>query len=172
MGGLAHRLAYRRSRAERASIGRALIEIPCRDHRYITISCYDEIRITKRVSEFSKRECCCMNGIPIVVAVALVLGIGVVYWSKKRAWKAVYRRPELTEQASDQYALLQDQGIRCRMRSVPIRTHMNAGVAMQGGAEAVETMTVIEIHRNDLDAAQRLLEERVQGQYEFMFEAS
>ena len=113
-----------------------------------------------------------MNGISIMVAVALVLVVGVVYWSKRRAWIAVYKRTELTEQASDQYALLQDQGIRCRLRSVPIRTHLHAGVAAQGGMESVEMMTVIEIHRNDLDAARRLLEERVQGQYEFMFEAS
>jgi len=113
-----------------------------------------------------------MNGISILVAVALVLAVGIVYWSKRRAWIAVYKRSELTEQASDQYALLQEQGIRCRLRSVPIRTHMHAGVAAQGSMDALETMTVIEIHRNDFAAARRLLEERVEGQYEFMFDAS
>ncbi|TLS48473.1 hypothetical protein FE782_30525 [Paenibacillus antri] len=113
-----------------------------------------------------------MNGFPILVAVAIAVLIGVWYWTKKRSWKTVYKRTELTEQASDQYALLQEEGIRCRIRSVPIRTNMNAGAVAQGGLEAVEMMTVVEVHRNDLEQAKRLLEERVQGQYEFMFEAS
>jgi len=113
-----------------------------------------------------------MTGFPLMAAVALVVLIGVVYWSKRRAWKVVYERMELSEQASDQFALLQDHGIRCRLRTVPVRTHMNAGIVGQGGPEAVETKTVVEIHRNDLEQAKRLLDERVEGQYEFMFDVS
>jgi hypothetical protein len=101
-----------------------------------------------------------------------VLLLGFVYWKRKKVWTVVYEGVELTEQASDQYSLLQDNGIRSRMRNVPLRSSHNAGFVNQASSEPFQVKVVIEVHKDDINKAKQLLEQRVSGQYEFTFKSS
>lgn len=112
-----------------------------------------------------------MNGFPIILAgVIVVVLLGFLYWRRKQAWTTVYEGVELTEQASDQFALLQDNGIRCRMRNKPIHSNHNAGFV--DSSESFQSRIIIEIHREDIKKAKRLLEQRLSGQYEFNLEST
>jgi hypothetical protein len=113
-----------------------------------------------------------MNGFPIMMLGMIVLLVGgLAYWRRQKAWKVVYSGMELTEQASDQFALLQDNGIRCRMRTEPLSSNHNAGMANHA-SEPHEAKLIVEIHRDDVKEAKRLLEQRVGGQHEFILESS
>jgi hypothetical protein len=112
-----------------------------------------------------------MNGFPIVATgVIVVLLLGFLYWRRKRTWTTVYEGVELTEQASDQFALLQDNGIRCRMRNKTLHSSHNAGFVES--PDSIQSRIVIDIHQDDVKKAKRLLEQRVSGQYEFNLESS
>ncbi|WP_274653879.1 hypothetical protein [Paenibacillus humicola] len=110
-----------------------------------------------------------MNGFPIIViGVVVVLLVGFLLWRRKQqAWSVVYEGPELTEKASDQLAILQDNGIRCRVRNKPMHSGANSGIANTAIAEPVDVRIIIEIHQDDISKARRLLEQRVSGRFEF-----
>lgn len=97
----------------------------------------------------------------LILAVAVLVLFGVfLIGMKKRVWSIVYESAELSEAASNQFAFLQDHGIRCRMRNQALR----AGPAETSGAKVI-----LEIHKDDLHKAKSLLENRGNGKYEFYF---
>ncbi|WP_274362867.1 hypothetical protein [Paenibacillus thermotolerans] len=102
-----------------------------------------------------------MNGFLIsAVCIALLL-IGVLlYWRKKGGWSTVYESMELSEEASNQFAYLQDNGIRCRMRNQALHT---------GHSDTLNVRVILEVHKDDLMKAKSLLENRGNGKYEFNF---
>ncbi|MCI3921576.1 hypothetical protein MO973_15180 [Paenibacillus sp. TRM 82003] len=110
-----------------------------------------------------------MTGFPLAAVAAIALLLGVVYFVRKSSWIVVYEGSELTEQASDQYGLLQENGVRVRMRSVPLRRGAGAGFAADAAADPSELRTVVEIHKDDLPKAKELLQQEVGGRYEFNF---
>ncbi|WP_199618685.1 hypothetical protein [Paenibacillus alkalitolerans] len=109
-----------------------------------------------------------MNGFLVAVIFAVVL-LGFVYWRRAKVWTVVFDGMELTEQASDQYSLLKDNGIRCRMRNAPLRSNHNADIVNNTSSEPFEVRIIIEIHKDDIQKAKQILQQHVSGQYEFSF---
>ena len=108
-----------------------------------------------------------MNGFPIIVTgVVVLILLGFVFARRKQTWAVVYEGAELTERASNQLALLQDNGIRCRIRNKELRPNPNAGIVNQDSTVSSDFKTIIEIHQGDIDKARQLLEQQISGQYE------
>lgn len=102
-----------------------------------------------------------MNGFLLLTVCAVMLLLGVIlFWRKKRGWSVIYESMELSEEASNQFAFLQDNGIRCRMRNAALHN---------GAAESFNSRVILEIHQDDMLKAKSLLENRADGKYLFNF---
>lgn len=98
---------------------------------------------------------------PIAAIVVVVLLLGVFSFVRRRAWVVVYEGAELSEQASDQYGLLQANGIRCRMRIAPLRGGAAANGFAAGAAGEAPMQTIVEVHKDDAAQAKELLRSEV-----------
>jgi hypothetical protein len=110
-----------------------------------------------------------MNGFSIfTVGLILLLILILGYLKRNKTWITVYEGVELTEQASDEFALLQRHDLRCRIRNVPLPHSRNTGPMDHGSTSSTYGIkTIVEIHKADVEKARQLLEQHISGQFEF-----
>lgn len=99
----------------------------------------------------------------VILAVVLLVIAVIVYASyvQKSKWKTVLEERGMTEEASDKYSYLLNNGIRCRLRQIAVsNSGPQTGMAMQ--SEGIQKVRV-EVHRDDYEKAKNLLDEYHSG---------
>jgi hypothetical protein len=109
-----------------------------------------------------------MNGFSILLISLILLLFILGYLKRNKNWVTVYEGVELTEQASDEFALLQRHDLRCRIRNVPLPQSGNTGFKDPTSSSSTYGIkTIVEIHKADVVKARQLLEQHISGQFEF-----
>lgn len=96
----------------------------------------------------------------IALGIAAIIA-AIVFFSvqQKRKWKKIYEDDGLTDEAADQYAYLQHNGVRSRLQQIPIGSTAAPSGAMMSAAEGPEKFKVrVVVHKDDYAKAQELLQ--------------
>jgi len=104
-----------------------------------------------------------MQPVIILAVIALISVITYLVWRAKTNWIVIFEDNGITDEASEQYSYLLNEGIRCRLKHVTVGS---AGVGAAGvGQAAVSDFEAgrnekvrVEVHKDQFDKATRLLE--------------
>jgi len=103
-----------------------------------------------------KKEVFTMQAFIIIIVIALIAAIVYLVWRAKTSWSVIYEDNGVTEEASEQYSYLLNEGIRCRLKHIPVGTAPAApGMNVAGSNQKVR----VEVHKDHLEKARLLLKD-------------
>jgi hypothetical protein len=98
-----------------------------------------------------------MEFVLILSVIAVIFLITYMVYRIRSSWSVIHEDSNGGEEASEQYAILKNEGIRCRLKEMaPAHTNQSVGMAMNSSAQEPLKFR-LEVHKDDLDKAKKLL---------------
>ncbi|WNQ10599.1 DUF2007 domain-containing protein [Paenibacillus aurantius] len=97
----------------------------------------------------------------LLVLVIVAAAIGYYIWYSKNTWKTVeVATGAQTEEVQMKYALLQNEGVRCRVKTDenPANMAMAGGPLPETGGVSPSNRATLQVHAADLDRARDILD--------------